>query len=151
MNVEKMAAQDAYDYALAKMFFGEGAGTRRKLVSAVVEQRLQDIPGYEEAFQDAFAKLSQIEMAERALSERRKIDRAAKAAKNIRAIRSGNLKGLSTGVFVVVGGGYSAYMLAQMMGYDPNEELKKLYKKARIEYRYRKARMRGKNVEKIFG
>lgn len=146
-KLEKIAKQDAEDYGLALMFFGEGAGTRRKLISAVVDQKVNDIEGYAEAFDNAFGKLNQMEMAEKALAERKKIDRAAKAGKNLRALKSGNLNNLSTGVFVIVGAVY----VAHVTGYDKKieAETKKLYKKAKIEIKFRKARWQGKNVTKI--
>jgi hypothetical protein len=145
--LEKMAQQDAYEWGLAEMFFGEGAGTKRKLISAVVDQRMHDIPGYAEAFNEATSKLNQIEMAEKALALRKKIDRANTAGKNLRAIKSGNLNNLSTGVFIVVGGAY----LAHATGLDKKveAEAKKLYKKAKTEIKFRKMRAQGLNVEKI--
>jgi hypothetical protein len=148
-KLEKIAKQDAEDYGLALMFFGEGAGTRRKLISAVVDQKVNDIEGYAEAFDNAFGQLDQMEMAERALAERKKIDRAAKAGKNIRALKNGNLRGLSTGVFIAVG----VVWIAHETGYDKKieAEAKKLYKKAKIEIKFRKARWQGKNVTKIVG
>lgn len=136
--LEKMAEQDAYDWGLAQMFFGEGAGTRRKLVAATIDQKVLDIPGYEQALDAAYAKLNQIEMAEKALELRKKIDRANTAGKNIRALKSGNLHNLSTGVFVVVGGAY----LLHVTGYDKvlKAKAEDLYKKAKTEVEVRKAK-----------
>lgn len=148
-TIEKMAEQDAHEWGLAEMFFGEGAGTRRKLISAKVDQKAHDIPGYAEAFSDATSRLNQLEMAEKAVAERKRIDRAAKAGKNIRALKSGNLRGLSTGVYVIVGGVY----LAHVTGYDKiiQEEAKRLYKKAKVEVKFQHARMQGRNVERLIG
>lgn len=147
-KIEKMAAKDSYEYGLAQMFFGEGAGTRRKLIETVINERVETIPGYERALNVAYGKLSQIEMAEKAIAERKSIDRASKASKNFRAIRSGNLHNLSTGVFVVVGAAY----LAHATGYDKviEVEAKKLYKKTKTEYKLWNLKRQGKNVEKIF-
>lgn len=148
-TLEALAKQDAHDWGLAQMFFGEGAGTRRKLVAARIDQRVLDIPGYEQALDKAYAKLNQIEMAEEALELRKKIDRANKAGKNIRAIKSGNLHAVSNGVYLILGGAY----LAHATGYDKKiqAEAKKLWKKAKTEVKFRKARMQGRNVEKIGG
>lgn len=128
-KIEKMAAKDAYEYGLALMFFGEGAGTRRKLIQAQVSDKVHSIPGYGDAFDKAFGSLSQMELAEKAIAERKRIDAAAKAGKNLRALKSGNLQNLSTGVFVVVGG----VILARQTGYDKVivAETKKLYVKAK--------------------
>lgn len=137
-KLEKMAKEDAYEWGLAQMFFGEGAGTRRKLVAAKIDQRVIDIPGYEEALDKAYAKIDQIEMAEKALALRKRIDRSAKAGKNLRAIRTGNLQNLSTGVFVAVGVVY----VAHITGYDEvvKDEAKRLYRKVKTEVQVRKAR-----------
>ena len=128
-TLEAMASQDAHDYGFAEMFFGEGAGTRRKLIGATVNQKMATIPGYVEKFDEAFGKLDQSKLAEEALKERRKIDGVAKAGKNFRALKSGNLHNLSNGVFVVVVVGYGLHMT----GYDKVilEETKKRYRKAK--------------------
>ena len=49
------AKKDAKEYARARMFYGEGAGTRRKLINNTVKQRSKD-PIYKKAFDDALAK-----------------------------------------------------------------------------------------------
>lgn len=143
-KIQKMAAKDAYDYGLALMFFGEGAGNRRKLITAEIAHKVENLSGYHEAFEAAFARLNQMEMAEKALAERKRIDAANKTRKNINALKNGNLRGLTNGVFVVVGVGY----VAHITGYDKvaYEEGKKLYKKAKLEFRYRKAKWQGTNI-----
>lgn len=147
MNIDKMAQEDAYKYAFAELFFGEGAGIRRRLVNAEVTEKMFSIDGYEDAFNRAYNMLDKTKIAESAVKYRKSLDRAHKAGKNLRAIRSGNLQNLSTGVFVVIGAAY----VAHVTGYDKKieAEAKKLYKKARIEVKYRKARWQGRNVEKI--
>lgn len=113
-KIEKMAAKDAHEFGVAQMFFGEGAGTRRKLIEAVINERVETIPGYERALDQAYGKLSQIEMAEKAVAERKKIDRIHSAGKNFRALKRGNIAGLSNGVFVAVG----VYYVARVTGAD---------------------------------
>lgn len=49
-RTKRMAKKDAKEYAQAKMYYGEGAGTRRKLIKNTVEQRKKDRPGYEKEF-----------------------------------------------------------------------------------------------------
>ncbi len=51
MNINKLAATDAAKWARAEMFFGEGAGTRRKLLDADITHKSVNFPGYVEAFQ----------------------------------------------------------------------------------------------------
>jgi hypothetical protein len=99
--LEAMAADDAKRWAAAEMFYGEGAGTRRKLLNAELGERFDD-PVYNELFNNAYDKLDLNKFAQQAIKERKSIDRAAKAGRNFRAIKSGNLGNLSTGVFVVL-------------------------------------------------
>ena len=46
---DKLAKKDAKEYARAKMFYGEGAGNRRKLIKNTVAQRTRDNKHYGEA------------------------------------------------------------------------------------------------------
>lgn len=146
-SIDKIAQQDAARWARAEMFFGEGAGTQRKLLWAEINKKLATIPDYESAFNEAYTKQDFAEHAIAAAKMRQKLDRTAKAGKNLRALKSGNLNNLSTGVFVVVGAAY----LAHATGYDKKieAEAKRLYQKAKVEVKFRKARMQGRNVEKI--
>lgn len=145
--LEKMAAKDAAEFGFAQMFFGEGAGTRRKLIEAVINERVNTIPGYEEALNAAYSQVSQVEMAEKALAHRKNLDRMNKAGKNLRAFRSGNFHNLTNGVAVVVGVAYLAH--ATGLDKEIKAEGEKLYRKVRTEVRYRKARAQGRNVSKI--
>lgn len=149
-TIEAMAVEDAREWGFAKMFFGEGAGIRRRLVEAEISQKLIDYADtdYADLFNLACENLNQIELAEAAIKERKKIDAMAKAGKNVRAFKSGNYQNLSTGVFLVVGAAY----LAHQTGYDKVivAETKKQYKKAKTEFKFHKARLQGRNVERIF-
>lgn len=146
-KIDKMAQSDAARWAAAEMFFGDGAGTRRKLLWAEINKKLSSVPQYKEAFEQAYQSQDFAQHAINAERERRRIDRAAAAGRNIRALKNGNIQGLTTGVFVVAGAVY----VAHATGYDQKikAEAQRLYKKARIEVRYRKARAQGKNVTKI--
>lgn len=143
-KLEKMAQQDAHEWGLAEMFFGEGAGTKRKLIGAVIDQRMHDIPGYAEAFNDATQQLNQLEMAEKAVALRKRLDRGATVKKNFDAIRSGRLHQLSTGVYVVGGLIY----VAHATGYDKKieAEAKRLYRKAKVEVAVWRHRSRVTNL-----
>lgn len=70
------ASKDVKEFARAKMFYGESAGTRRKLIKAKVEEKSKD-PGYKEAFDYA---LSQQNMEKHVNAAKR--ERAAKDVKN---------------------------------------------------------------------
>ena len=149
MKLEKMAEKDAHDWARAEMFFGEGAGVRRRHLQAQISEKMNTLPEYEIAFSHFYNRQNMAEHAIAAAKERRNLDRLATAGKNVRALKSGNLHNLSSGVFLVVGVAY----LAHATGADKKiqAEAKKLYAKAKTEVRFRKARMQGRNVEKIFG
>lgn len=146
-GLNKLAKEDAQRWASAEMAYGEGAGTRRKLMNAELQSKTLNIPGYWDAFNNAYDALDMNKFAKAAVKERKALDRAAKASKNLRAIRTGNYQGLSTGVFVAVG---TAYVL-HVTGYDKVllAEGKKAYKKAKVEFIYRKRKWQGRNVEKI--
>ena len=60
----KNAKDDAHEFARAKMFYGEGAGTRRKLIKAKVEQRSKD-PLYKSEFDKAMSEQNMGKHAEK--------------------------------------------------------------------------------------
>jgi hypothetical protein len=111
--VKKMAEKDAERWAAAEMFYGEGAGTRRKLLNAEILTKSQDTL-YAKTLHEAYEKLDMNKFAEMAIKERKALDRAAKASQNMRALKNGNYQNLTTGVAVVVGLGYAAHVT----GYD---------------------------------
>lgn len=138
MNLNKMVMKDAAEWARAEMFFGEGAGTRRKLLNAEIAQKGTTIPGYAEAFEEAYSMQDMAEHALKATKERRHIDRTAAVSKNAKAIMRGDRRGMSTGVLIVVG----IAVVAHQTGYDEVaiKEIKKYYKKAKAEIAVRKLR-----------
>lgn len=148
MNLEKTAQKDAEKWLSAEMAYGEGAGTRRKLIGAEVESKMMDSQEYHDIFWQAYNALDKNKFAQAAVKERKAADRAIKTSKNIRAFKSGKLNNLSTGVFIIVGG----YIVAKQTGYDKKIEAKAkaLYKQAKIEVKVQKAKMQGRNVEKIY-
>ena len=54
-KTQKQAKKDAKEFARAKMFYGEGAGTRRKLIKNTVQERSKD-PVYKKAFDEALSQ-----------------------------------------------------------------------------------------------
>lgn len=147
-KLEKMALNDAQRAMAADMFYGEGAGTRRKLLQAEIWPKVDTIEGYREAFDRAYESLDLTKYAEMAVKERKALDRAAKVGKNVRALKSGNLQNLTTGVAVVVGLGIAAH--ATGLDVIAYEESKRLYRKAKTEIKFRVARAQGRNVEKLW-
>ena len=76
----KQAKKDAKEYARAKMFYGEGAGTRRKLINNTVKQRSKDLT-YKKAFDEALSKQDMAKHAVKARGERKRKDVASAAGR----------------------------------------------------------------------
>lgn len=138
MNINKIAAGDAAKWARAEMFFGEGAGTRRKLLEAEIGHKVENVSGYHEAFQQAYQKQNFAEHAIKAAKERQHIDRLSMVNKNARGLIRGDARSLSTGVFII----FAAVYVAHQTGYDKKvaAEGKKYYKKLKIEIATRQRR-----------
>lgn len=66
----RTAKKDAKEYARAKMYYGEGAGNRRKLIKATVNARSKD-PVYKAEFEKALAEQDMAKHASKARTERR--------------------------------------------------------------------------------
>ena len=79
-RITKMAKKDAKRYADAKMYYGEGAGTRRKLLKAELDKKKQD-PIYKEAFDRAAENADYAKSAQKAKVERKTRDTASTVKK----------------------------------------------------------------------
>lgn len=77
-KVRRMAKKDAKRYADAKMYYGEGAGTRRKLLNAELDRKKKD-PEYKKAFDEYVENANYALSAKKAVRERKTRDGAAKA------------------------------------------------------------------------
>lgn len=75
----KNARKDAEEFARAQMYYGKGAGTRRKLIKATVDAKKAKDPNYAKAFDQHLAKQDMSSHAEKARSERHATDRKTKA------------------------------------------------------------------------
>src|SRR3954447_25975541 len=73
-KTNKMAKADAEEFTRAKLFYGEGAGTRRKLIKAKVEARSKVDALYKKAFDHHVAKTDLAARAEQATKERKRTD-----------------------------------------------------------------------------
>lgn len=78
-KTRKEAAKDAEEWTRAKMFFGEGAGTRRKLIKAKVEAKKKRDPHYAKAFDHFVEQTNMAIRAHQARKERRRKDTGKKA------------------------------------------------------------------------
>lgn len=83
---QKMAEKDAQRHVDAKMFYGETAGTKRKLLKAEVEKKKKTIPGYADAFNAHLEKVDAAKSAKKAVNDRNRIDNTAKARKLVKNI-----------------------------------------------------------------
>lgn len=83
-KTNKEAAKDAAEFARAKMFYGEGAGNRRKLIKATVDSKANKDPAYKKAFDHHLAKQDLGQHASKARGERKRKDVKAKTGKTVR-------------------------------------------------------------------
>lgn len=110
------ARKDAEEFARAKMFYGTGAGNRRKLIKSTVESKSKD-PGYKAAFDHHLANQDMGKHASKAKSERRRKDVGGGAAKTARGVHrqlTGGFGSVSLASAVLAG----AYVGARKTGVD---------------------------------
>lgn len=113
---QKQAKKDAKEFARAKMFYGEGAGTRRKLIKATVNERSKD-KVYKKAFDKALSEQDMSKHASKAKGERRRKDVANKTKKTGRGlinIATGHPERVGASLAVAA----MAYSVAKKTGYD---------------------------------
>lgn len=116
-STSREAKRDANEFAKAKMFYGEGAGTRRKLIKATVESKAKKDPEYQKAFDYHLNNQDLGKRASQARGERRRKDVVSKTGKTARgAYRSltGGFGSVSMASAAVAGG----YLIAKQRGYD---------------------------------
>jgi hypothetical protein len=105
-KTRKEAAKDAEEFTRAKLFFGVGAGTRRKLIKAKVESKKEKDPLYAKAF-DHFVKQTDLgKRASQAKKERKRKDvttHTKKTAKGVGHVLRGNPQYSNTSSQVAVG------------------------------------------------
>jgi hypothetical protein len=85
-KTDKQAKAHAEEFARAKMFYGQGAGTRRKLIKATVEANKKRDPAYAKAFDQHLARQDLGQHASKARSERGRKNAAATTKKTGGAI-----------------------------------------------------------------
>lgn len=73
----KMVRRDAKRYADAKMFYGETAGTKRKLLNAELNKKKKTIQGYEDAFNKELEVVDFAKSAKKATRVRKAKDTTA--------------------------------------------------------------------------
>jgi hypothetical protein len=80
-KVDRDAKKDANEFARAKMFYGDGAGTRRKLIKAKVEEKSNRSSEYKKAFDEHISRQDMSKHADKASSERKSVDRKDRTKK----------------------------------------------------------------------
>jgi len=101
------ARKDAKEFARAKAFYGEGAGTRRKLIKQTVEGKSKRDPNYKKAFDHYLDRQDTSKHVDKARSERKRKDVTAKTAKTARGIKNvvyGNPQYASAAAVAIVAG-----------------------------------------------
>lgn len=109
MNIEREARRDAKEFARAQMFYGPGAGNRRKLIQASVDAKAHRSPAYGRAFHAELAAQDMAKHATKARFERDRIDVSRSLGRNIRGLLTGDYRGVSNGVLMIAAAGYLAH------------------------------------------
>lgn len=99
-NVDRQARKDAEEYAKAYMSYGEGAGTRRKLINGTVDFKKHTVPGYAEAFERNARQQNMAAHAKHAQQEARRKNVTGTVTRNARAIATGRHENLTTGFLI---------------------------------------------------
>lgn len=148
MNIRKMAETDAFNWARAEMFFGQGAGIRRRLLWNEIDSKMARIPNYEPLFQKAYGKQNMAEHALKAAKERKAIDRKVAIGKNARALARGDRRNMSPLLLGAIAG---AVVLHQT-GYDKVlwEQGKICYDDLKAAVRRQRAKLRQVKAEKTY-
>lgn len=116
-KTNRQAAKDAEEFTRAKLFYGEGAGTRRKLIKNTVEARAKRDPAYKKAFDHHVANTDLGKRSSQAQSERKRknaINSTKKTTRGIKNVVNGNSQFASTTAVVIAGGALAAHK----KGYD---------------------------------
>lgn len=141
-RTNRMASKDAKEAALAKVYYGEGAGIRRRQINAIVSTRSKD-PAYKKAFDQHLADQDLAKASSKAHSKRKRTDvtkGTVKTAKGIRHIINGNPQYASATAAVLVGGA----LYAHKTGID-----KLLFDKGKTAYNDAKSRASGDIFDQI--
>lgn len=151
VSTKHAAIRDAEEYARAKMFYGEGAGVRRRLINQTVQFKKANLPGYSLAFEQALAKKDFAKISRQVTHERRRIDTVARINRNGKALVRGDYRALSLPIFVIGGAVY----VAHKTGYDKeameyvNAEYKKARQRVKVWREERKAKKKEQNKPTI--
>lgn len=116
-GTNRAAKKDAQEFARAKMFYGQGAGTRRKLIKATVEGKSAKDPSYKKAFDQHLSNQDMSKHASKAQGERARksaVSSTAKTARGVSHMLRGNSQYASAAAAMLFGGA----MFAHKQGID---------------------------------
>lgn len=99
-KITKEAEADAKEYARAKAYYGEGAGTRRKKIKNLISDKMKD-PDYKKEFEKYLASQDMEKHQRAANRERKAQDTKDKAAKIGRGIKNLLLGGATTSLAAI--------------------------------------------------
>lgn len=102
---KREARKDAKEFARAKMYYGEGAGTRRKLIKATVAAKSKS-KVYADEFEKSLASQNMADHAKKAKTERKIKDAknaAGKVGRGVINIAAGNPQRAAASVLAVYG------------------------------------------------
>lgn len=91
-STDRAARKDAQEFSRAKMFYGDGAGTRRKLIKTQVESRSKKDPAYKKAFDNHLQAQDLGVHGAKARGERRRKDVVNSTAKTARGVKNFMMK-----------------------------------------------------------
>jgi hypothetical protein len=110
-STQRAAAKDAKEFARAKMYYGEGAGIRRRQINAQVKQRSND-PAYKQAFDKSLADQDMAKAGAKARGQRKRTDtvnNTKKTVKGVHHILNGNSQYANVTAALLVGGAVYAH------------------------------------------
>lgn len=137
-STNRAAKKDAKEFTRAKMYYGEGAGNRRKLIKAKVTERSKD-PSYKKAFDHHVANTNWEKRSKEARSKRVRANAAKRAGKTARGAKNvalGNYRNVGVGILATA----VAFKGVQALGVIPSNSVikdrahaagKKVYDKVR--------------------
>lgn len=136
-SLKSQAEKDAREWTQAKLAYGEGAGTRRKLINETVAYKMQNIAGYEDAFSEAADRQDVASMAKNAKRDARRKNLNQTVVRNTKALATGKYENVNTALLIVGG----AAVVLHKTGYDKVVIEKAKAKVKDIRRRFRKTNM----------
>lgn len=111
-STNRDASKDAKEFARAKAFYGEGAGTRRKLIKQTVEGKSRKSADYKKAFDHHLSNQDSSKHVDKARAERKRknaVNSTTKTARGIRHVINGNAQYASLAAAMIAGGAMAAH------------------------------------------